>query len=114
MAIPVRPFLSGVFGKSERLDMGKNDLGQVVARILVGLSGLGLIVRYSRLFFWRGAGMGPVSAFCHGKRVLVSQGQACLYGDDLDVLYRVDGHAWHFNGRNSVVLNTAIAAVMAV
>ena len=114
MAIPMRPCLSGAFGKGERLDMGKNDLGQVVVWVLVGLSGLGFIVRYSGLFLWRGAGMGPVSAFCYGKRLLVSQGQACFYGDDLDVTYRVDGHAWHFNDRNSVVRNTAIAAVMAV
>ena len=73
MAIPMRPCLSGAFGKVARLVMGKNDLGQVIARILVGLSVLGLVVRYSNLFFWRGAGVGPVSAFCHGKRVLVSQ-----------------------------------------
>ena len=114
MVIAMRPCLSVAFGKGERLDMGKNDLGQVVARVLVGLSGLGHIVRYSGLFFGRGAGMGPVPAFCHGKRVLVSQGQACLHGDDLDVTYRIDGYAWHFNGRNSAVRNTAIAAVMAV
>ena len=33
----MRPCLSGAFGKGERLDMGKNDLGQVVARVLVCL-----------------------------------------------------------------------------